>query len=36
MIGMEVEDWWNLSLKAASAENKGQVSAILIYTVWNL
>jgi len=34
--GVEVEDWWNYSLQAASAETRGKVAAILIYTVWNI
>ncbi|PVH35339.1 hypothetical protein PAHAL_7G156900 [Panicum hallii] len=30
MTGMEIEDWWNLSLQAASAENRSRVAAVLI------
>jgi hypothetical protein len=32
MAGMEVEDWWNLSLQATSAENGSQVAA---WNIWN-
>ncbi|RLM99517.1 hypothetical protein C2845_PM06G35360 [Panicum miliaceum] len=34
--GVQVEEWWNLSLQAATAENRSKVAAILIYTGWNL
>jgi hypothetical protein len=36
MAGMEIEDWWNLSLQAASAKNRSRVADVLIYTAWNI
>jgi hypothetical protein len=34
--GVQVEEWWNSSLQASSAENRSKVAAILIYTAWNV
>ena len=31
-----VQDWWNLSLQAANAADKGSVAALLISTAWNI
>ena len=31
-----VQDWWNMSLQAANAADKGRVAALLIYTAWNI
>ena len=31
-----VQDWWNLSLQAANAADKGSVAALLIYSAWNI
>ena len=34
--GTQVEEWWNSSLQASTAENRSKVAAILIYTAWNV
>jgi len=33
---VDVEEWWNSSLRAANDENRGRIAAILIYTSWNV
>ena len=33
---VDVEEWWNSSLRAANDENMGRIAAILIYTSWNV
>jgi hypothetical protein len=34
--GVEVPEWWNSTVHAASAESRAKVAAILIYTAWNV
>jgi hypothetical protein len=34
--GVDIQDWWNLTLQLASAENRNRVAALLIYTAWNV
>ena len=33
---VDVEEWWNLSLRTANDENRSRIAAILIYTFWNV